>query len=83
MPITEDQRNLIRDDLITAFQLRFGDEWPYKMTTNLRPSPISAIAQERQVSVSEVRKIRSQLLRLGIFFSAMKQANEQLSAQES
>lgn len=83
MPVTEDQRNLIRDDLITAFQLRFGDEWPYKMTTNLRPSPISAIAQERQVPVSEVRKIRSQLLRLGIFFQVMKDVNEQILVQES
>jgi len=71
MPLTEDQQIQIRTDLIEAFQTKYGEQWPMKLTKNLRPSPISTIADLRGVSVSQVRKIRSQLLMVGMVYQAL------------
>ena len=65
MPLTEEIRDLILQDLIDIFQARFGEEWRSKLTTNLRPSPIQQIAEQRGVTVADVKKVRSQLLAVG------------------
>jgi len=76
MPLTEDQQIQIRTDLIEAFQTKYGEQWPMKLTKNLRPSPISTIADLRGVSVSQVRKIRSQLLMVGMVYQALHSTME-------
>jgi hypothetical protein len=65
MPLSEELRNGILQDFIEAFEAKYGDAWRFKLTTNLRPSPIYHIAQQRGVKVSDVRKVRSQLLAIG------------------
>lgn len=68
MPLTEEIRDLILQDLIDIFQARFGEDWRSKLTSNLRPSPIQQIAEQRGVTVAEVKKVRSQLLAVGQIF---------------
>ena len=65
MPLTPEVRDVILQDFLGIFQARFGDEWRSKLTTNLRPSPIQQIAEQRGVKVSDVKKVRSQLLAVG------------------
>lgn len=65
MPLTDEKRDEILQDLIDVFQARFGEDWRKKLTTNLKPSPLSQIAEQRGVSLSNVRKVRSQLLLCG------------------
>lgn len=65
MPLSPELRDVILQDFLDIFQARFGDEWRSKLTTNLRPSPIQQIAEQRGVKVSDVKKVRSQLLAVG------------------
>ena len=62
MPLTDEQRDIIMQDLIDIFKARYGDEWRIKLTTNLKPSPLAQIAEQRGVKITDVRKVRSQLL---------------------
>lgn len=62
MVLTDEMRDLICQDLLDVFKARYGDQWKQKLTTNLRPSPLQQIAEQRGVSVSDVRKVRSQVL---------------------
>ena len=78
MPLTEEQKNLIVQDFIDIFQARYGEGWRSKLTTNLRPSPIQQIAEQRGVKVSDVRKIRSQLLAVGRIVTFMHTLTEPL-----
>lgn len=68
MPLTEETRDLILQDLLDIFQARYGEQWRAKLTTNLKPSPIQQIAEQRGVSVTDVKKVRSQLLAVGQIF---------------
>ena len=68
MPLSEETRDLILQDLIDIFQARFGESWRSKLTSNLKPSPIQQIAEQRGVTVSDVKKVRSQLLAVGQIF---------------
>ncbi len=65
--LTEEQRDQIIKDFIDVFQLYYGEEWKRKLTSPLKPSPILQIAHQRQVSIAEVRKIRSQIILCGQF----------------
>ena len=65
--IPEEQRDEIIKDFINIFQAHYGEEWKRKLMAPLKPSPIYQIAKERGVNVSEVRKIRSQLIVCGQF----------------
>ena len=65
MPLSQEQRDMIIQDFLDVFQARYGEEWKTKLTKNLRPSPIRQIAEQRGVSVSDVKKIRSQVLAMG------------------
>jgi len=68
MVLTEEQSRLIQEDLLLVFQQRYGEAWRENLTKQLRPSPIVQIAEQRGVSIADVRKIRSQLRVLGQFF---------------
>ena len=65
MPLTQEVRDIIIQDFIDILQARYGDQWMEKLTSNIRPSPIRQIADQRGVTVADVRKVRSQLLALG------------------
>lgn len=65
MPLSEEQRDIILQDFLDIFQAKYGEQWRTKLTTNLRPSPIQQIAEQRGVKVSDVKKVRSQLLAVG------------------
>ncbi len=81
MPLSEEQRDLILQDLIDIFQARYGDQWRAKLTTNLKPSPIHQIAEQRGVSVSDVKKVRSQLLAVGQIFHIISTMTAPLDIQ--
>jgi hypothetical protein len=68
MPLSDEQRDIILQDLIDIFQARYGEGWRFKLTTNLKPSPIHQIAEQRGVTVADVKKVRSQLLAIGQIF---------------
>lgn len=68
MPLSDEQRDIILQDFLDIFQAKYGDQWRAKLTTNLRPSPIQQIAEQRGVKVSDVKKVRSQLLAVGQLF---------------
>lgn len=78
MPLSEEQRNLILQDFIDAFQAKYGDAWRFKLTTNLKPSPIHHIVEQRGVKVSDVRKIRSQLMAVGRMILLLQTMTEPL-----
>lgn len=65
MPLSEEMRDRIIQDFLDIFKARYGDEWKTKLATNLRPSPIKQIAEQRGVSVSDVKRVRSQLVAMG------------------
>lgn len=65
MTLTEEQRDCILQDFLDIFQAKYGEHWREKLTSNLRPSPIHQIAEQRGVKVSDVKKVRSQLLAVG------------------
>ena len=48
----------IRDELLFAYQRRYGDEWVLHLKKTLRPSPVQLIAHNLNVSVGKVRKIK-------------------------
>lgn len=80
MPLTEEKRDLILQDLLDIFQARFGDQWRAKLTTNLKPSPLQQIAEQRGVSVTDVKKVRSQLLAVGQIFHVISTMTAPLDA---
>ena len=65
MTLSQELRDVILQDFLDIFQARYGEAWKTKLTTNLRPSPIRQIAEQRGATVSDVKKVRSQLLAMG------------------
>ena len=82
MPLSLELRDLILQDFLDIFQARYGEEWKSKLTTNLRPSPIRQIAEQRGVTVSDVKKVRSQLLAMGQVVQLFIQMTQPLPASE-
>lgn len=78
MAIPDELRDLVIQDFIDVFQSRYGDNWRSKLTTNLRPSPIHQIAEQRGVRVSIVKKIRSQLVAMGLLYEVMQTMTQPL-----
>lgn len=76
MTLTEEQKNLIVQDFIDIFRNKFGEDWRHKLTSSLKPSPIHEIAKQRGAPISEVRKIRSQMMAVGRIFEMMQTMNE-------
>lgn len=74
MPLSEETHTQILADLISVFQTRYGDQWRTKLRGNLKPSPFAQIAEQRGVTVAQVKKVRSQLLRIGLVFAALEAA---------
>jgi hypothetical protein len=65
MPLTQELRDIILQDFLDILQARYGDNWKTKLTSNMRPSPIRQIAEQRGVPISDVKKVRSQLMAMG------------------
>ena len=83
MVLTNEIRDAILQDFLDIFQARYGEDWRMKLTTNLRPSPIQQIAEQRGVSVSDVKKVRSQLMAMGLLFSVVRNMTEPIVYSES
>ena len=83
MPLSEEQRDIILQDLIDIFQSRYGEEWRAKLTTNLRPSPLQQIAEQRGVKMTDVKKVRSQLLAVGQVFQVISTMTASYPSLES
>lgn len=81
MPLSDELRDIILQDLIDIFQARYGEEWRFKLTSNLKPSPIHQIAEQRGVTVAEVKKVRSQLLAIGQIFHIVRTMTTPLSSE--
>ncbi len=71
MPLSEELRDTIIQDFLDIFQARYGDEWKTKLSTHLRPSPIKQIAEQRGVSIADVKRVRSQLIAMGQIVSIL------------
>ncbi len=83
MAIPDELRDRVIQDFIDVFQARYGDSWRSKLTTNLRPSPIHQIAELRGVSVSTVKKIRSQLVAMGLLYEVIQTMQEPIQPNTS
>jgi hypothetical protein len=81
MPLSEEQRDIILQDFLDIFQAKYGEQWRTKLTTNLRPSPIQQIAEQRGVKVSDVKKVRSQLLAVGQLFTIISTMTQPLPSE--
>jgi hypothetical protein len=62
MVLTNELRDLICQDFIDILKANYGEHWKEKLTAKLTPSPIQQIAEQRGVSISDVRKVRRQVL---------------------
>lgn len=76
MVLTNEIRDVILQDFIDIFQAKYGEEWRSKLTSKLTPSPIHQIAEQRGVSVSDVKKVRSQMVALGLLFQVIQTMTE-------
>lgn len=72
MVLSNEIRDVILQDFIDIFQAKYGEEWRSKLTTKLTPSPIHQIAEQRGVRVSDVKKVRSQMVALGLLFQVVQ-----------
>jgi methionyl-tRNA formyltransferase len=80
MTLSDEQRDIILQDFLDIFQAKYGENWREKLTSNLRPSPIHQIAEQRGVKVSDVKKVRSQLLAIGQVFQLISTMTQPLEA---
>lgn len=83
MVLTNEMRDLICQDFLDIFKARYGDEWKQKLTTNLRPSPLQQIAEQRGVSVSDVRKVRRLIILGGLYLQWYTSLCQPLPASSS
>ena len=82
MPVSlsQEKKDQIAQDFIDIFQTRYGPSWQSMLTKKLTPSPVYQIAEQRDVSVSTVRKIRTQLLATGHILLFIKLISEPFSS---
>jgi hypothetical protein len=66
----------ILQDLVLAYQAKFGDQWSANLTKNLTPSPIKGIAERHGVSMTVVRSLKHTLWQLGMILGAAAEVNE-------
>jgi hypothetical protein len=83
MTLSDEQRDIILQDFLDIFQARYGEQWRTKLTSNLRPSPIHQIAEQRGVKVSDVKKVRSQLLAIGQVFQLISTMTQPLEPTQA
>ncbi len=72
MPLSPELRDVIIQDFLDIFQARYGETWKSKLTANLRPSPIRQIAEQRGATITDVRKVRRQLVALGQVINSLQ-----------
>ncbi len=68
--VPQEKRVGILQDLVFAYQAKFGDQWSANLTKNLTPSPIKGIAEKHNVSVNVVRSLKHTLWQLGRILGA-------------
>jgi hypothetical protein len=78
--VPQEKRVGILQDLVHAYQAKFGDQWSANLTKNLNPSPIKDIAGAHGVSVNVVRSLKHTLWQLGLVLASatMEPVGEQL-----
>jgi hypothetical protein len=72
MPLSPELRDVIIQDFLDIFQARYGETWKSKLTANLRPSPIRQIAEQRGATITDVKKVRRQLVALGQVINSLQ-----------
>lgn len=83
MVLSNETRDIILQDFIDIFQAKYGDQWRHKLTSKLSPSPIHHIAEQRGVRVSDVKKVRSQMVALGLLFQVVQTMTSPLPSDPS
>jgi hypothetical protein len=73
-PVSDEIRLQIRQDLITAFKAKFGDDYAKNLTRNLRPSPNKEIAEKYGVSPKVVADVKHELWLAGMLLNHMPAA---------
>ena len=68
--MSDEIRAQIRQDLMLAYQAKFGDDYLQHLTKNLRPSPVRAIAERYGVSQKVVAEIKHSIWMLGVLLAA-------------
>lgn len=74
--VPADKRVGILQDLVFAYQAKFGDQWSTNLTKNLKPSPVKEIAERHGVSVGVVRSLKHTLWQLGLVMAAAVDISE-------
>jgi hypothetical protein len=74
--VPQEKRVGILQDLVLAYQAKFGDQWSTNLTKNLTPSPIKGIAEKHHVSANVVRSLKHTLWQLGMILGAAAPAAE-------
>lgn len=72
--VPAEKRLPILQDLVAAYQGKFGDAWRESLVKNLRPSPLPQIAAQHGVSLNVVRSLKHTLWLLGNLMMAMESA---------
>jgi hypothetical protein len=78
--IPAEKRQPILQDLVAAYQAKFGDAWRENLIKNLRPSPLAEIAAQHGVSVAVVRSLKYTLWLLGMLVTATEAAGAETSS---
>ena len=68
--VPQEKRVGILQDLVLAYQAKFGDQWSTNLTKNLTPSPLKGIAERHGVSINVVRSLKHTLWQLGRILGA-------------
>lgn len=72
--VPAEKRQPILQDLVAAYQAKFGDAWRESLVKNLRPSPLPQIAAQHGVSLNVVRSLKHTLWLLGMLVTASEAA---------
>ena len=68
---------LIVNDIIYAFQSKFGEEWYKNLHRILKPSPLKEIAITHGVSLHRVKQYRAKLMSVGLFYRDLFQTENE------
>lgn len=79
--VPAEKRQPILQDLVAAYQAKFGEEWRQNLMKNLRPSPLPQIAAQHGVSLNVVRSLKHTLWLLGMFITAFAEGQEAAAAE--
>lgn len=81
MPVSSEIELEILNEFLTIFESTYGPVWPYKLTKNLKPSPIRYLSQKYNVKITYVRKLRQQLSVIGEYILLREMLLQPMSSQ--